>query len=94
MQDVFVHTQTMDYDAWYAIFSDTRPPTREEYGIHTVSVSRDVSNPNNVMLHLRVEDLGRMREYLGLDAFKRFSGEAGVVGRQMWFGEEQPAPPV
>lgn len=94
MQDIFVRTQTEDYDEWFAVFSDGRPPTREEYGIRTAGVFRDTADPNIVLLHFEVDDVARMREYLARPDVERISADAGVIERTFWFGADRPDEPA
>jgi quinol monooxygenase YgiN len=89
MQDLFIRTETRDYDTWHAVFTDPTPPTREEYGIHTVAVYRDAHDPNVALLHLRIEDMDRMQEYLSLPGFESTSEAAGVTDRTMWLASER-----
>lgn len=89
MQDVFVRTETEDYDQWFRVFSAPSTPTREEYGIHTAGVYRDSENPNTALIHFQVEDMARMQEHLALPDFESTSADAGVTSRSFWLGEPQ-----
>ena len=89
MPELFVRTETKDYDHWYSVFSAAGSPTREEYGIRTRGVYRDAENPNNALIHFEVDDLDRMREYLSLPEVASASDDAGVKSRTIWMGEPQ-----
>lgn len=86
MQDLFSETQTKDFDTWYKVFSGPDSATREEYGVKTVSVARDTSNPNNAVIHFEIEDVARLKEFLARPDFAQFSERAGVIKRKMYLG--------
>lgn len=88
MASVFVRSRVADFAKWKSIF-DQHEAARRENGVTAHSVHRDASDPNVVIVAVRVTDLARARAFMNSDSLRSAMAQAGVQGApEIWFTED------
>jgi hypothetical protein len=88
MASVFVRHRVRDYAAWKTVF-DEHESARKEYGMTGHSLHRDASDPNMLMIAIRVNDIARAQEFAQSDTLREAMMRAGVEGMpEIWFTED------
>jgi heme-degrading monooxygenase HmoA len=88
MIDFLTRLEVADFDTWLAVHFDNAA-SRRSYGMVDGPVYRDIANPNAVMIHTRVEDLDRARQWFQSEASREVGERATIVRRQLYLAQEQ-----
>lgn len=67
---MIVRHTVRDFDAWKPVY-DEHGSKRREYGIGEVSLHRGDENPNDVVIVLSFDDMGRAKEFAATDDLGR-----------------------
>jgi len=79
MSAILVHHRVKDYPTWKRAFDESEYPRREN-GIKGGCISSSISDPNELFVHLEVEDPERARKFIESPSMRTAMREAGVIG--------------
>jgi hypothetical protein len=86
MTELIARVEVKDFDAWLRVHRENAAK-RAEYGMTDGPIYRDIDNPNALLVHTHVDDLGRAQEWFASEAFKAASGQSTAVGREFYAAE-------
>ena len=93
MPHLVVRHKVADYEKWKAVF-DEHGSIRKAMGFKGGLVLRNVDDPNEVIMVLQVEDIGKARQFTQ-SADRETMQRAGVTDRpDIYFTDEADRPPA
>ena len=94
MPYMLVRLKVEDYAKWKPVF-DEHAATRKAYGSKGGHVFRSADNPNEVVVLLEWDDLGKARQFAQSDDLRKAMQQSGVSGQpDFYFLDEVDRPSV
>jgi heme-degrading monooxygenase HmoA len=88
MPHIMARVEVGDFDTWLETHL-SNSKKREAYGMVDGPIYRDIENPNAVLVHTIVEDMGRAGEWFQSDTFKEASKRSTAFRRDFYLAEKQ-----
>ncbi len=94
MPHLLIRHQVADYAKWKPVF-DAHAPARKMSGSKGGRLFRSADDPNEVVILLEWDDLGRARGFASSEGLRTAMERAGVCGQpEVRFLEEVEKPPM
>ena len=79
---IVVRHKVANFDKWRASY-DAHDSMRVANGIHTYVIGRGVSDPNMVLVSLKLDDLAKAKDFMKSPSLKQAMQKGGVIGVPM-----------